>query len=123
MADEHSGIIKFDKESNEVENEKVSIPYNHQLAPTSRLSVGDAEASTNEFSTKLQQAVSQRSASCDAVSSATTSIDSPAKTFESPFGLDRIVQPLSAKRARGRPRKDFPRPPKPHLTQPPSIKA
>ncbi|GFY42913.1 hypothetical protein TNIN_142091 [Trichonephila inaurata madagascariensis] len=116
MADDLSGVIKTDKEHTEVEDEKVSISYNHQLAPAStRLSIDSAEAFGNEGTSKLQQAIFQRSVSCDAAPTVSASIESLSKPFEAPFGLDRIVPPSAAKRARGRPRKDFPRPPKRHL--------
>ncbi|GFU34439.1 hypothetical protein NPIL_626702 [Nephila pilipes] len=116
MADDLSGVIKADKVLTETEDEKVSIPYNHQIAPTStRLSIDSAEAFGNEGTSKLQQAVFQRSVSCDAVSAVSASVDSLSKPFEAPFGLDRIVPPSAAKRARGRPRKDFPRPSKRHI--------
>ncbi|XP_055953683.1 histone-lysine N-methyltransferase 2C-like isoform X4 [Argiope bruennichi] len=118
MADDQSGVAKPDKEPTETEDEKVSISYNHQLASTSRLSVGDAETYGKEGSTKVQQAVFHRSISCDAVVPSTTDpVESPSKTFEAPFGIDRIAPPTGAKRARGRPRKEFTRPPKHHLTQ------
>ncbi|GFS88575.1 hypothetical protein TNCV_1461832 [Trichonephila clavipes] len=124
MADDLSGVIKTDKEHTEAEDEKVSISYNHQLAPAStRLSIDSAEAFGNEGTSKLQQAIFQRSVSCDAAPTVSASIESLSQPFEAPFGLDRIVPPSAAKRARGRPRKDFPRPPKRHLAPTVSSKA
>ncbi|CAL1287615.1 unnamed protein product [Larinioides sclopetarius] len=123
MADDQSGIAKPDKESTEADDEKVSVSYNHQLASTSRLSVGDAEAYGKDGATKVQQAVFQRSISCDSAAPTSGPVESPSKTFEVPFGIERIAPPIGAKRARGRPRKEFPRPPKHHLTPNVSAKA
>ncbi|KAG8188064.1 hypothetical protein JTE90_014303 [Oedothorax gibbosus] len=103
MADDHSGSKEKETEAPKAEDEKVPVPLGNQLAPKNEPLQAPPQTQ--------QQLMTQRSLSVDSVAA----IEAPTKSL---FGSsDSVGNVAAAKRARGRPRKDFPRPPKHHLNQ------